>query len=78
MSTKSDYQWALITGCSEGGIGDGLARALLAKGIKVIATARNVSKMSASLAANPGVEVLPLDVTDRESINAAVEKGETT
>lgn len=69
-------QWALITGCSEGGIGDGLARSLHAKGIKVIASARNVSKINSAFAAKPGVETLALDVNDQKSIDAAVEKGE--
>lgn len=75
MSNPTDH-WALITGCSAGGIGDALAHALHAKGIRVVATARDVSKIDAQLAAAPGVETLALDVTDAGSIVAAVERGQ--
>ncbi|KAB5585091.1 short-chain dehydrogenase/reductase [Coniochaeta sp. 2T2.1] len=62
----------LITGCSEGGIGDALAREFRARGLTVFATARNVSKMRAL---EPlGIHTLELDVTSEPSIAAAVEK----
>ncbi|KAJ9130080.1 Short-chain dehydrogenase/reductase [Coniochaeta hoffmannii] len=61
----------LITGCSEGGIGDALAREFRARGVTVFATARSVSKMSTL---EPlGVHTLELDVTSEPSIAAAVE-----
>ncbi|KAB5527952.1 hypothetical protein GE09DRAFT_1149754 [Coniochaeta sp. 2T2.1] len=62
----------LITGCSEGGIGDALAREFRARGLTVFATARNVSKMKAL---EPlGIHTLELDVTSEPSIAAAVGK----
>ena len=63
---------ALITGCSEGGIGQALANAIQAKGLKVIATARNTSKISDSLRSLSNVEVLKVDVNSDSSISAAV------
>lgn len=63
----------LITGCSEGGIGGGLADAFHEKGYHVFATARTPSKISQPLAKSPNVTVLSLDVLSSESIAAAVE-----
>lgn len=60
----------LITGCSEGGIGDALAKVFHSKGLRVFATARNLAKVQ-HLAAM-GVEILPLDVVNSASIAAAV------
>lgn len=60
----------LITGCSEGGIGDALAREFRARGLTVFATARNVAKMPAL---EPlGIRTVELDVTSEASIAAAV------
>lgn len=61
----------LITGCSEGGIGDGLAKAFHQKGLRVFATARNLSKIKHFKAL--GIETLQLDVTDDASIKEAVQ-----
>lgn len=61
----------LITGCSEGGIGDALARAFHRKGLQVFATARNLSKVDHLK--NLGIDILPLDVVDAASIKQAVE-----
>lgn len=63
----------LITGCSAGGIGGGLAEAFHEKGYHVFATARTPSKISQSLANARNVTVLTLDVLSAESIAAAVE-----
>lgn len=63
---------ALITGCSEGGIGFAIAAEFQARGLHVFATARSPSKVASSLSALLHVTVLALDVTSQESINAAV------
>ena len=63
----------LITGCSSGGIGGGLAEAFCEKGYQVFATARNPSKLSNSLTQAPNVIALTLDVTSEEAITAAVQ-----
>ena len=60
----------LITGCSEGGLGDGLARAFHKNGDRVIATARNPAKMAHLK--DLGIETLVLDVVSKESIAACV------
>ncbi|KAK9459240.1 uncharacterized protein V1516DRAFT_679397 [Lipomyces oligophaga] len=62
----------LITGCSEGGIGAALAVAFHNAGLKVIATARNINKMT-NLAAL-GIETMVLDVLSEESIQDAASK----
>ncbi|KAI1095733.1 oxidoreductase [Rostrohypoxylon terebratum] len=61
----------LITGCSEGGIGEALAKEFQAQGLHVFATARSESKMD-SLKKLPNLTVLALDVTSSGSIDAAV------
>lgn len=61
----------LITGSSEGGIGDALARTFHQKGLLVFATARNLTKVQHLK--ELGLEILPLDVTDEASIKQAVE-----
>ncbi|KAJ8060543.1 hypothetical protein OCU04_010859 [Sclerotinia nivalis] len=61
----------LITGCSEGGIGDSLAKTFHRKGLRVFATARNVSKIEHLK--KLGLDTLALDVTDPTSIKMAVE-----
>ncbi|KAB8297997.1 hypothetical protein EYC80_001770 [Monilinia laxa] len=68
MSQKT----VLITGCSEGGIGDALARSFHRKGLRVFATARNILKIEHLK--KLGLDTLPLDVTDATSIKAAVER----
>ena len=62
----------LITGCSEGGIGDVLAREFRRRGLRVFASARNPEKMQHL--ANLGIETLVLDVVSKPSIEAAVQK----
>ncbi|KAI9026625.1 short-chain dehydrogenase/reductase family protein [Phycomyces nitens] len=63
---------ALVTGCTQGGIGYSLCKELVKQGCQVFATARNVSSMGdlESL----GCSLIALDVTNQESINNAVEK----
>ena len=59
----------LITGCSTG-IGRASAERLAARGWRVYATARDVGKIKDL--ARSGCEILPLDVTDEDSMRAAV------
>ncbi|KAJ5595244.1 uncharacterized protein N7459_001452 [Penicillium hispanicum] len=67
MSTKGSV---LITGCSDGGIGSGLALVFQERGYHVFATARNQEKMAA-LKPLPNVTLLTLDVTNKEHIQEA-------
>lgn len=62
----------LITGASEGGIGDGLAQKFHSRGLRVFATARSLEKMKHLK--EMGMEVWSLDVTARESIEETVAK----
>ena len=67
MSPKESV---LITGCSDGGIGSGLALIFQERGYHVFATARNLDKTSA-LQGLPNVTLLTLEVTDKRHIRAA-------
>ena len=59
----------LITGCSDGSLGAGLAIAFHNAGLKVYATARNVHRLSQVKSA--GIETIILDVLSTDSIKAA-------
>ncbi|KAH7350684.1 hypothetical protein BKA65DRAFT_549684 [Rhexocercosporidium sp. MPI-PUGE-AT-0058] len=63
-------KYALITGCSAGGIGDALAQEFHAKGVHVFATARNLSKIEHLKTL--GLTTLELDVTAPTSIEQVV------
>jgi NAD(P)-dependent dehydrogenase (short-subunit alcohol dehydrogenase family) len=66
-------KWALITGVSEGGLGEALARELLANNINVIITGLKLEHLDYfSNGATSRVEKLELDVTSASSISAAV------
>lgn len=67
---SADKKVALITGCSSGGLGAALAIALHKAGYRVIATARNTSKLEETRAA--GIEDLELDVLSPASISTCV------
>jgi len=67
--TRSDQRVVLITGCSSG-IGRALAEEFLKRGHRVAATARNADSVADLV--GDGCLVLPLDVTDGESIGSAV------
>lgn len=60
----------LITGCSEGGIGDSLAQTFHKKGFRVFASARNTAKVQHLK--DMGLHIVQLDVTDEQSIEQAV------
>ena len=64
----------LITGCSAGGIGAGIARQALEKGYNVAVTARNTDKVQDIVNDYPETALaLALDITDDQSIEAAVQ-----
>ena len=65
----------IITGCSEGGIGAGIARAVLAHGDNAVITARSLSKLE-SIAKNYPGTCLPLtvDMADKGQIRNAAAK----
>ncbi|XDG09184.1 hypothetical protein ABKA04_008799 [Annulohypoxylon sp. FPYF3050] len=65
-------KFVLITGCSSGGIGAGLAEVFREKGYHVFATIRNPSKLPPTLSKVSNVTPLTLDVLSSESIAAAV------
>lgn len=62
----------LITGCSSG-FGEAIALAFAAQGDLVVATMRNPAEASAALDRG-NIELLPLDVTDAASRQAALEE----
>ncbi|GAQ87233.1 NAD(P)-binding Rossmann-fold superfamily protein [Klebsormidium nitens] len=62
---------ALVTGCSEGGIGAALCEALLKRGCRVFATARRLESMTKLEAL--GCCVVQLDVCEEASIRDCVE-----
>jgi 1-acylglycerone phosphate reductase len=61
----------LITGCSKGGIGDGLAREFKSRGLRVFAAGRDPAKLAHLH--DLGITVLVLDVTDPASVATAAE-----
>ncbi|KAJ2900494.1 hypothetical protein MKZ38_002448 [Zalerion maritima] len=65
----------LITGCSPGGIGNALAKAFHARGVHVIATARNPAVLSGL--ADVGMSTVALDVTKPESVEKCKEEVQT-
>ncbi|KAJ5097373.1 hypothetical protein N7456_008094 [Penicillium angulare] len=67
MAPKS----VLITGCSDDGIGGGLALTFQKQGYQVFATARDLNKMT-KLKDLPNVTTLQLDVTNQAHIEAAI------
>jgi NAD(P)-dependent dehydrogenase (short-subunit alcohol dehydrogenase family) len=71
--TDSASRAVLITGCSTG-IGHATAKHLAARGWTVVATARSVEKIAELERA--GCSTMALDVTDEESMHAAVEQVE--
>ncbi len=59
----------LITGCSQGGAGEALARVFLQNGFRVFATARSFSKIQHL--ESDGIDILELNVLDAQSIEEA-------
>jgi NADP-dependent 3-hydroxy acid dehydrogenase YdfG len=77
FNSKMPLDSVLITGCSEGGLGSGLALAFQKAGLHVFATARNTSKLS-YLTNLPNITLLSLDVTSPSSIAAALQTVQST
>jgi 1-acylglycerone phosphate reductase len=73
---KKTQKYALVTGCTPGGLGFALAKAFRDQGYHVLATVRNAQK-AGILAEENDIEVLALDVTSAESIASCVEKVRT-
>ncbi|MFC4052786.1 SDR family NAD(P)-dependent oxidoreductase [Actinomadura syzygii] len=74
MSGTGASRAVLLTGAN-GGIGHATARALAEEGFQVLAGVRSsVGRLSEI----PGVRILPLDVTDPESIEEAVRQARTS
>ena len=71
MALAQDPVW-FITGCSTG-FGRSLAQAVLARGERVVATARDVARIADLAGASDRLLPLALDVTDSAQIAAAVE-----
>lgn len=71
MALAQDAVW-FITGCSTG-FGRSLAQAVLARGQRVVATARDVARVANLDGASDRLLPLALDVTDPAQITAAVE-----
>ena len=66
-------QIALVTGVTrETGLGLGLVKGLVSPDRIVYATGRNLDDVTALVEGMPGVHPLALDITDRESIEAAL------
>src|SRR5688500_18206610 len=65
----------LITGASRG-LGREFARAALARGDRVAATARDVATLQGLRDEHPGLVALPLDVTDADAVRERVEEAE--
>lgn len=69
----SKREWALITGISRGGLGDGLAKELLANGTNVIITGLRLKDLDYFTNTTISkLEKVELDVTRSASISAAV------
>jgi len=66
---RNEKQVVLITGCSSG-IGRALAREFAASGHSVVATARRLESIEDL--ADDSIQILELDVTDKDSVESAV------
>jgi NAD(P)-dependent dehydrogenase (short-subunit alcohol dehydrogenase family) len=74
----SDTRVWLITGCSTG-FGRDLAQAVIARGDRVVVTARNLDSVRDLVAGKEGQAIaLALDVTDRAQAEAVVRQSEAT
>jgi NADP-dependent 3-hydroxy acid dehydrogenase YdfG len=70
-SMNSSKKVAVITGASSG-IGAATARLLAGNGFTVIAGARRIDRLNELAVQDSNIEVMPLDVTDQDSVDAFV------
>ncbi len=73
MTRQSDERCALVTGASRG-LGMSIARSLAAEGWRVVAGARDPSRVD--YGGDPRITVVRLDVTDHETVRHAVATAE--
>jgi 1-acylglycerone phosphate reductase len=69
MASKDRRKSVLITGCTQGGIGDSLALEFHQQGLRVFPSARNLSKMPQLQ--ELGLELIQLDISSADSIARA-------
>ncbi|HAA45390.1 MAG: short-chain dehydrogenase/reductase SDR [Halomonas sp. 54_146] len=67
MSTWKTPQRIWLTGATSG-IGEALARKLIAQGHQVVLSARNAEALTALCEGHPNAHPLPLDVSDRQAV----------
>jgi NAD(P)-dependent dehydrogenase (short-subunit alcohol dehydrogenase family) len=70
MRPKNDQVW-FITGANKG-MGAAIAKEALDRGFKVVATARDPQKAAAVLGNSPNLLIAPLDITNDEQVQLAV------
>jgi NAD(P)-dependent dehydrogenase (short-subunit alcohol dehydrogenase family) len=68
----SEKQTWLVTGAGRG-MGAGIARAALAAGHAVVATGRNIDRVTQAVGEHDDLLVVALDVTDPDSVQAAID-----
>ena len=73
MATRLRWKVAWITGASSG-IGKQLALQLAERGVFVAASARSQAKLQSVAEKSPRISAYPVDVTDREALNAVVKQ----
>jgi NADP-dependent 3-hydroxy acid dehydrogenase YdfG len=76
LKVRAKNLCSLHTGCSAGSIGDALAQSFHLRGLRVFATARNLSKIQHLK--EMGMELVELDVTYAGSRKSAVERVEAS
>ncbi|WP_017429448.1 SDR family NAD(P)-dependent oxidoreductase [Vreelandella jeotgali] len=76
MSSANRPQRIWLTGATSG-IGEALARRLLDAGHRVVLSARSEDKLDALCRGHDNAIALPLDVSDREAVQAAAERIKT-
>jgi 1-acylglycerone phosphate reductase len=77
---SQEQKWALVTGVNEGGMGDAHVHSFLERNVNVVATSLDLGLLNYlqtyELKSAASLQLVELDVTNAESIAAAVEKVE--